>query len=155
VVRNFFLPVVLFVMFITACSYEETKPFTNQSIHGELPSKMKNEVFTAEMHTEKTSYSSLLDEITVVVHNRGPASLFFGTAYKVEKREQDSWYEVPFQEDIAFAEIGLVLEPSDTYQQKINLKEFDYTFTTGEYRVIKSFYANEKKITLAANFFID
>jgi hypothetical protein len=155
VVRKFFATVVLVVMFLTACSHEETKPLTNKSVHGDLPSIMKTQEVTVEMYTEKPSDASSRDEIILVVKNLGPASLRFGTAYTVEKREQGIWYEVPFKENVGFAEVGLVLEPNDTYQQKINRKAFDYTWTTGEYRVIKSFYANEQKITLAAHFQID
>lgn len=150
--RNSFLIVVLAVVFLGACSHDETKPLPIPSIHGELPSAMTTKEGTVEMKTEKPSYSSSQDEITLVVHNPGPASLSFGVAYTVEKREQDKWYEVPFKENIAFAEVGLVLKPGDTYQQKINVKAFAYPFTKGEYRVIKRFYAHEKEITLAAHF---
>ncbi|MEJ8544711.1 immunoglobulin-like domain-containing protein [Brevibacillus borstelensis] len=143
------------MLFTTACSSEEPKPLTNPSAYGEVSNQASTTEATVEMNAEHPSYSVSTDKITVKIKNAGPATLTFGTPYKLEKREQGTWYEVPFRSDVAFTDVGILLKPGDTYEDHISMSTHDFTATKGEYRMIKTLYANRKEITLAAAFQIE
>ena len=143
---------MLALMMLAACSHAQTKPLTQKSVHGELPSKSTLPELTLEMITDQTEYPSSTKEIAFEIKNEGPATVNFGTPYYVEKREQGTWYEIPFKDNVAFTEIGLMLAAGEVYQGKVNLTDLNYSLTTGEYRMLKRFYANEKEILLAVVF---
>lgn len=143
---------MLALIMLAACSHAQTKPLTQKSVHGELPSKSTLPELTLEMVTDQTEYPSSTKEIAFEIKNEGPATVNFGTPYYVEKREQGTWYEIPFKDNVAFTEIGLMLAAGEGYQGKINLTDLDYSLTTGDYRMIKRFHSNEKEIFLAVVF---
>lgn len=143
---------MLALMLLAACSNAQTKPLTQKSVHGELPSVSISQELTLEMITDQTEYPSSTKEIAFEIKNTGPATVNFGTPYYVEKREQGTWFEIPFKENMAFTEIGLMLAAGEAYQEKVNLSVLHFPLASGEYRVIKRFYANEKEIMLAVVF---
>lgn len=143
---------MLAIMILAACSNGQTKPLMQKSVHGELPSASTSQELTLEMLTEQTEYPSATKEMAFEIKNAGPATVNFGTPYYVEKREQGTWYGIPFKDNVAFTEIGLMLAAGEGYQGKINLTDLDYSLTTGDYRMIKRFHSNEKEIFLAVVF---
>lgn len=147
--------VALAVMLVAACSSEKTKPLTTLSSYGEISNQASTEEAKVEMNTEQPSYSASIDKVTLKIKNDGPTTLTFGTPFTLEKREQGKWYVVPMRSDIAFTSIGLLVEPGERREDQISMSDLDYTLTKGEYRVIKSFSANEKEIIVAARFEIE
>jgi hypothetical protein len=147
-----FFASALVVMILGACSIDDSKPLTTKSSYGELPSTYTSPELTFEMITEQTEYPIAFEEIQFQVLNSGPATINFGTPYHLEKRENGTWYVVPFQEPMAFTAIGLTLAPKEIYQGKFEQDSFNYRFSSGEYRMIKSFHANDKEVVLAVVF---
>lgn len=74
------------------------------------------------------------DEATLTLKNYGPAFFSFGKVYTLEKKVNDTWREVLFDE--AFEDIGIHLSPGETYDQQVSLDEL----SEGMYRIVKEFY---------------
>jgi len=139
----------LVALFTTACSPES---LTEQSKYGELSSSYTDPEISVELHLEKTEYEAPLDTIQFEVKNSGPGTIQFGVEFQVDKREQDAWHVVPFKENHGFPSIGVELEPGKAYQGKVEAASFDYSFPSGEYRIIKKLYLDGKEIVLATEF---
>lgn len=149
-----FVPMIVAALFFTGCSQEQPHALTSQSVHGELESKITHKEVKVEISVQPGSVASF-DELILHMENDGPSTLAFGTSYSLEKREQGVWFEVPFDPAVSFAEMALVLQPKKTFEQKINAKNFAYSFAKGEYRIVKSVYANGQEIILAAPFKVE
>ncbi|MFE1625460.1 immunoglobulin-like domain-containing protein [Brevibacillus reuszeri] len=157
-IRKWMILTILSLVMISGCSSSEQQiqtKLSKQSIHKDVPSTIVEQDRHIEMHADKAAYSSEKEEATIEIKNNGTATFNFGLPFTLEKREQGTWYEIPFRSDIAFAEIGLVLAPNQTHEQKINWGDFDYVISPGEYRVIKSFYADGNERILASHFTIE
>ncbi|WP_312115441.1 immunoglobulin-like domain-containing protein [Brevibacillus reuszeri] len=136
------------------CSNPEPPALTNPSTYGELPSKGTEQDLQVEMSIPKKNYAAGTEKVSIEVKNHGSDQLLYGVAYQVEKREQGTWYAIPFQPNTAFVDIGIIVEPNHTRDEEMNLKMLDYPMTNGEYRMIKSFYVNGRELTLATYFTI-
>jgi hypothetical protein len=141
--------IILLLMCLTACSdkivnVKELKP----SAHGELLSEMQ----IAEMKLEKQSYDKKPEELKLRIKNVGDSILTFGVGYRIEINKDNSWYEVPFKDNIGFTLQAVNLKPSERYEQTIGFEILDFEMVPGKYRVLKEVNAGEKQLTLSAAF---
>lgn len=89
--------------------------------------------------------------IEIVIENESDETYYFGYDFSLEIEQNDKWYLVPFKEDVAFIEIGILLEPLQTYTEQIDLSSFG-KLPVGSYRVIKTFYHEMKSVSVAIPF---
>jgi hypothetical protein len=138
--------------YLTDCSNENDKHVLLYVPKNKLPNKVEKEEAKFEMRIQKEIYDKPVDEITVEIKNFGSTEITFGTYFWVEKFENDTWNRVPFKENKSFTDIGLHLNPGETYKQIVHLQMLNERLTEGKYRIVKEFTSNDTVITLAAEF---
>lgn len=105
----------------------------------------------AKLITDKDVYQSSDEKATITIENFGPTFLVLGKDYTIEKKVSNGWKVVPLE--IAFEEIGVYLDPDNSYDQTMDLDQL----ASGDYRVVKSFNSDglDLSATLAAEFTIE
>lgn len=105
----------------------------------------------AKLSMDKDVYTSSDEIATILLKNSGPTFLKLGKHYSIEKKVNDKWKVVPLE--TSFEEIGILLNPSDGYEQKIQLD----SLAAGKYRIIKTFGADglDNSFTLADVFTVE
>lgn len=105
----------------------------------------------AQLVLNKAVYKASEEQAVLTLENAGPTFLYIGEYIIIEKKVNDQWKVVPL--DMEFPDISTLIPIGDTYSQTVAID----ALTAGEYRVIKSFYADGLDITttLAAEFTID
>lgn len=105
----------------------------------------------ARLVADQQTYSTSDKQATVTLKNDGPTFLSIGESYVIEKKVNGSWKVVPL--DIGFEDIGILINPSDTYDQTIDIDQL----TSGEYRIIKKLITDglDLSATLSAEFTLE
>ncbi|WP_216827470.1 immunoglobulin-like domain-containing protein [Alkalihalobacterium elongatum] len=83
------------------------------------------------------------NQVILEIKNLGTIPIGFGEYYQIEKHQGEAWYRVPFVENIAFVDIGYLIDPGKTEKMIISLKDLKHALTEGEYRIIKEFWTEE------------
>ncbi|MDV2582582.1 immunoglobulin-like domain-containing protein [Alkalibacillus haloalkaliphilus] len=142
------------LIFLVGCQGDEGVRFLERkSFDGDLPSEYVNDQTNVQMETEKSIYSKSINEIKITVSNQGPNPIAFGTYYRVEKYQENAWYEVPL--NIQFTDIGLSIKTNETYNDEVQIEHLDYQLTQGLYRIVKEFRTENDDFRIAAKFTID
>ena len=100
------------------------------------PSEL-NTLSGVTMETEKASYPSDVEVITVAITNKTIEELFYGVAYSVEYLDGNDWVIFPFEEERAWIEIALLLEPDATNMEEIDMTLLQHNLEPGTYRIVK------------------
>lgn len=87
--------------------------------------------------TEHEIYGADAPEITYLVTNNTLEEYVYGVQYAVEILIEGRWYRIPFPENTAWIDIGIILKPEGTNAGSFRLSELDFDFTEGQYRLIK------------------
>lgn len=88
--------------------------------------------------SNKDSLDLNSDLISLVYKNNSNYSFTFGVDYVLEVELNDKWYVI--NNDMAFIEIALILDPYQSVTDEISLK--DYKLYKGHYRIVKLFYSD-------------
>lgn len=72
----------------------------NTSSHDNLPDTFTNGETAVSMQSDKKTYTLPVDEITLMIANSGPSNVVFGEHRSLEKLQEDTWYEVPYREQL-------------------------------------------------------
>jgi hypothetical protein len=147
VVATLIISVFLYYQFSSNVTLEK-------SDKGNLPNTTENSVTKFGMFIEENDFSSKIDKIPLESKNYGTSIVTFGTFYSIETFIGDSWYKIPFKDNITFTTQALVLNPGGVHKSIINLDIFSYKFPKGKYRIIKEFTVDESEVTLAAEFLL-
>ncbi|MGP6147420.1 immunoglobulin-like domain-containing protein [Jeotgalibaca sp. A122] len=110
-----------------------------------------NHLSGVTMQTAEPSYPTDIESIAVTITNKSEAELFYGVAFSVEYLDGNEWVIFPFEDEMAWIEIALILEPDATNTEELNMTLLKHDFEPGSYRIIKDI-AGE---TLTAEFEIE
>lgn len=153
----FFMGITL-TLLISACSNNETDSeavlLERESEYGDLPNKLNEAQTIIEVTTDKKEYSTQVNELILKIKNTGTTTVGFGNSY-IEKLINGTWYQIPYRDDHAFADVTSAIEPNSNYEQEVFLEYLDYQLTEGKYRVVKAFNVTEGEYVLGAEFEIE
>ncbi|MEG0748489.1 MAG: hypothetical protein RR408_00400 [Carnobacterium sp.] len=137
------MSLLFLALFLMSCS----KPLEKTP----LDDKQINQLAGVSMSAEQEAYPVGTDQITVLLKNKSVEDYYYGKAFSLEKEVDDQWFVVPFEEDIAFIEIAILLGSGEETTESIDLSLFKGKLAAGKYRVLKE-VAGE---TLTAEFLIE
>ncbi|WP_163193578.1 immunoglobulin-like domain-containing protein [Clostridium thermarum] len=145
--------VILFLLAVISggCSKSTLQ---EKSTIGDLLNIISEQEIKAKMSTENEEYSTSVNEIKVTIVNQDSTGISFGSYYRVEKFQDDSWYVVPFTKDLGFTSEEIILKPAEAYEFTVLTILLDYDLSKGKYRIVKDFQMDSKEIKLAAQFTI-
>lgn len=89
------------------------------------------------MSTEYTVYGSDINFITFFITNNTNSEISYGSVYELEVYKNTQWYQIPFINSIGWEGWAHVLLPHSTSSESFQLSFSDYTFTEGQYRLVK------------------
>lgn len=99
------------------------------------------------VYTQAGSYPTGTSAICLYIYNHTGSDITFGADWKLEVEKGDSWFTVPFKEEIAWPELAQSVADGVTGKLTVDLSYLDYKLTEGKYRVVKdindSHYAAE------------
>ena len=93
----------------------------------------------AHLTTEYRQYElDTLDatDIRLRISNSSEDLFSFGEEFRIEKKEGDEWFVVPFKPNTAFILRGRIVEPGSTTETVLDMQLLENTLTRGEYRVV-------------------
>ncbi|MFS0671674.1 immunoglobulin-like domain-containing protein [Ornithinibacillus sp. 179-J 7C1 HS] len=123
------------------------------SEYGELSNLYQDDKTSIEITTDTGEYLlSTTEEIILSLENNGTTDINFGTYHYLEKFVGNRWQPIPYKDDIAFPDIGLVLHQGGVEEQELSIDSIDEKLTAGTYRIVKAFYQNGEENILAAEF---
>lgn len=138
--------------YLTDCVFnEENLTFDKLTIYYVPKREYPNEFNEGGIHytirLEKSEYDVDVEEIGLVIENKGARLLSVPDFYKVEKFEADTWQSAAYYDDSSnywkdpdFNDYGnYILGNGTTYKQHINMKFFSEHLTEGRYRIVKDF----------------
>lgn len=134
------MPVAL--LLIAACDSTEEEPDqmpddSNENTNG--PSVVNN----YSMETEEETYPQETEQITVFISNNTDEDAYYGVEFRVDRRVDGEWEEVPFEEDMSFIQIAIDLPAGDQTEEVIDLTLFEDYLEPGDYRVVKQVNGQE------------
>lgn len=106
--------------------------------------------------TEYDVIDRRIDNISCIISNHMAEDVEFGTEYVLEVKGGQSWYKVPFPENMGWEAVARRLPAGGSCGKMINLAMMDHTFQDGEYRIVMrigerlvkaEFQMGESKIT--------
>ncbi|WP_142283057.1 immunoglobulin-like domain-containing protein [Gottfriedia solisilvae] len=144
--KKIFLFIVIFLFSLSACNKDhnikDDQKFTSfkQSKHNDIPDHFKDKTIQFEMKIEPASFDKRTKHIPLVIRNNGD-SILYGTPYELEVFQEDKWRKIPFQDNIAFTMIGIILDKGKTDNSEIGLDtdNLKYNVHPGYYRIVKEF----------------
>lgn len=150
------------LLLISGCSNNESDQQKKRDLeiiseYDQLPDTYKNGETEFSIHSNKERYVLPVDSIGVVITNTGSNAIGFGEYRTLEKIQEDTWYPVPYREQVSFGDIGLGLEPGGNTEQEMPLEYLNYELSPGTYRIVKTFRVNEdiNEVALATQFEIE
>lgn len=138
------LKAVLFVFstFLSACQAPaEPSPYGESELNN-LPGVM--------MTTKEERYPVRPEGVDVIITNTSEDEYFYGVEFSVERLEGEEWMVVPFEDDVAWIAIALILEPGGRNEEFLSFDLLEQELEEGQYRVIKTI----EEHALAAEFTI-
>lgn len=153
--RNILVFLMGITLLISACSnnatVSEADLLKRKSEYGDLPNKLNEAQTIIEVTTDKKEYSTQANELILKIKNTGTTTVGFGNSY-IEKLINGAWYQIPYRDDFALADVTSAIEPYSNYEQEVHLEYLDYQLTEGNYRVVKAFNVTEGEYVLGAEF---
>ena len=89
---------------------------------------------SAELATDRKVYGPK-DTVNFQVVNHGPTILSFGRPFTVEALKNGVWTELPLE--MFFTMELIMLKPGESFEQSLDLGDFQEHFKEGRYRIIK------------------
>lgn len=89
------------------------------------------------VRTEYDIYGADVPEVSYTIVNKTSDELVYGVQYSVEVKLDGKWHEIPFPENTAWNDIGIMLKPNGKNAHSFSFSELDYRMADGTYRLIK------------------
>ena len=93
-------------------------------------------VITINPHTVDADIITL----SLVIENLSDSEYVTGVDYQIETYRDDAWYTYPPKEDIAWNDIGCIIEAGGVFEDEITINEYYGKLKPGTYRAVKTFY---------------
>lgn len=142
---RFLLMIVSFLALVgcakNAFRPSDLEPSTAMITEGEINGSVK-----------ESSIQSLDKNITLVFENLTDTEYYYGLAFVLEVELEGSWYQVPFDEEVAFIEIAMFLEGNAATEEVIDLSTYFKNLPAGKYRIVKDFWTDNQTVTIAPTF---
>lgn len=108
--------------------------------------------------TEQEIYANEVESIKLEFNNKRSNQFTFGKEINLEVEEDGIWYQVFPSGDLAWNDIGIILNGNSTMEEVISLSAYNNYLMNGHYRFVKSVYMQEEEKTsayvLAAEFYV-
>lgn len=98
------------------------------------------------------SIQSLEDKITLVFDNLTATDFYYGVPFTLEVELEKAWYRVPFDKNVAFIEIAMILKRNSSDEEVVELATYFDKLPVGKYRIVKDFQTENKTVTIASTF---
>lgn len=132
--------ILFFVGLLAACqSPAEPSPYEEAELNA-LPG--------VAMVTKEESYPVRPEGVEVIITNNSDQEYFYGVQFSVERLEGEEWFVVPFEDEVAWIEIALILEPGGRNEETLSFELLQQPLEEGTYRIVKTIENNP----LAAEF---
>lgn len=95
-----------------------------------------NQLEGVSIELNEDTYQPEGDYFELTVVNDSEEEISYGVEYSLEYYDEDTWYEVEPDEEMAFILIAHMLGPDDEASDEINLEYFE-PMAPGRYRVIR------------------
>jgi hypothetical protein len=89
------------------------------------------------VRTECDIYGSDAPWVSYTIENKTSDEFVYGVQYSVEVKLDGKWHEIPFPENTAWNDIGIMLKPNGINAHSFSFSELDYRMADGTYRLIK------------------
>lgn len=104
---------------------------------------------------EKEIYSQN-ETISFTLKNNTDQEYYYGVDFTLEVQlDNNCWYEVPFDNQIAFIEIAKILSSNSTSIENIDLSLGFSSLDNGNYRIVKRLHSDGMLTTVTVPFIID
>lgn len=123
-------------MILTACdgtTEGEESPYSADEI---------NQLEGVTMETTEASYPVGTEMVDLVIKNDSDEEVYYGVAFSVEKQDGNRWVIVPFEDDVSWIEIALMLAPKGQNEETVSFDLLENELTEGTYRIIKEIAGN-------------
>ncbi|GAA0371518.1 hypothetical protein GCM10008932_23550 [Alkalibacterium iburiense] len=137
------------LLFITACGTNEEEPEdvpedrVDQSEDSDEDSLEPSVVNNFSMETEESTYPSETDQLSVFITNNTDEDAYYGVEFRVDRRVDGEWEEVPFEEEMSFIQIAIDLPAGEQTEETIDLTLFEDYLEPGDYRIVKQVNGQE------------
>ncbi|GGD76435.1 immunoglobulin-like domain-containing protein [Paenibacillus nasutitermitis] len=118
----------LLLLFITGCQTDDS--YLKEEALAQKRPDSENGV---TIKTEKTEYPTSIKVIIVEIRNDSNKEYTTGIHVFLEKKLEDTWYEVPMKAD-SFTDEGIIHSPNKLSSLGLNISDLKYKLTPGEYR---------------------
>lgn|SRR5690554_6123299 len=103
------------------------------------------------MQFEQTQLSQIDMDLNYTIENNTNQQCTYGKMFTIEKLEDETWINIPYNEKIAFIMIAYLIEPTYIDKHTINLSHYVDSLPVGLYRMSKQVLC-DKEITVYAEF---
>lgn len=107
---------------------------------------------------EQEIYENEIESIGLEFNNKLSKQFTFGKEINLEVEEDGIWYQVFPSGDLAWNDIGIILDGNSTMEENISLAAYNNYLENGHYRFIKQVYMQEDEkasaYVLAAEFYV-
>ncbi len=92
------------------------------------------------------------EALTLIIANQTAKEYSYGYEQVLEVKINGVWYHVPLKEEAAWIELAVILGGNAVQEMNFELQNFYEVLSPGEYRIVKTFYGQEKKEIAAVEF---
>lgn len=120
------------------------------SDYGSLPHTENDITFQAESEIGTSEPG-----VRFYIINAGEEAAYYDIGYKIEKEVEETWKEVPFEDEPSFRERARKVEPGESFESAVVLDELNASFEQGTYRVVVTMAMardTEEEFLLASEF---
>lgn len=118
---------LLSISFLWACTDSEKEP---------TPYEEVNTLRGVRLSLDKEIYESEEDRFLLTVHNNSQNEVTYGVAFTVEKLNDNNWYVLEPDEEIAFIMIAHILASGEEAEEEIHLDYYE-PINPGHYRIVR------------------
>ena len=149
--KKFFAFLLAVLMMFTGCSIEQAeKNYNPKTTKYEV-----NEVYDEDAPVEMNVVSASESGITIELVNNTDMESIFGEHFYICFEQEGKWYLLPqTAENIAFTDIGLILEPNGKREYKHTFEWIYGLLPAGKYRIVKDIWLYKDKNSLESEKYI-
>lgn len=100
------------------------------------PFEEVNTLDGVEITLDQETYAEEGETFILTVSNESEEEISYGVAFTVEVEEDDEWYIVEPEEEMAFILIAHMLGPGEEAEEELNMEYYE-PFEEGRYRVVR------------------
>lgn len=100
------------------------------------PFEEVNTLDGVEIALNQETYAEEGETFILTVSNESEEEISYGVAFTVEVEEDDEWYIVEPEEEMAFILIAHMLGPGEDAEEELNMEYYE-PFEEGHYRVVR------------------